>query len=395
MRQSVVRRGGIRFILQRMGFSPKNQLDSPLWIHAASVGEVRAVSQIIYSIHEKFPDIPIVISTNTPEASLIIEREFPTIANHIYCSVDYYFATKRMISNLNARALLIVETEIWPNLYHLVKKKNIPLIIVNGRLTGKTLNSFGLARKTISAALKNVTMVLAKSEQDAENFRSLGVHREQIKVIGNIKMARSITQHDLKIERTSESPYILAVSTHEPEEQIIVEAVKHLSHKPKIFIAPRHPQRNKALKKALQLTGNKVELRSETQEISVDTDIYLIDTTGEVDIFMRSAMFVFVGGSLIDVGGHNVIEPAMHAKAVVCGLHTHNFFEEVNLLKHHNGIFICKDESELRELMEELVDSPELARITGKNAYDAVTNASRNILDGYLRYIEPVLQKHD
>lgn len=374
--------GDSRYFWQRLGRRIPARVDHPLWIHCASVGEVNAARPLILRLTEEYPGLGIVLTTLTPTAAEVVKKTLPESVLHVYLPFDTSAAVRRFLHRIQPRAGLILETEIWPGLFAQAQRKNIPLIVVNGRLTKKTLAAPRWVRAYFRRALQAVTVVLAKSEEDAQGYRQLGVAPARIKVLGNIKFAAARESKE-NLPRLIERDYWLAASTHSDEERQLAGMIKAgAAHADLLVIAPRHPERGAAIERQLKDLGVRFAVRSRQQSISDETQIYLADTLGEMAGLMQHAKFVFMGGTLVPVGGHNLLEPAALGKAVVCGPHLENFSQEAALLRRSDALLEVGDIQELAAETARLLGSSRQLNGLGQAAASAVATQA-DVLDRY------------
>jgi 3-deoxy-D-manno-octulosonic-acid transferase len=272
---------------------------------------------------------------------------------------------------LDPRIALIVETEVWPNLFHRCRRAGVPLLIVNARLSRRTIGANRWVRRHYRAALGAVTAILARSEHDRDRFIELGAEAKNAEVIGNLKFAQPIP--DARRDRPLPMPYVLAASTHADEETRLVRAWLGLTaQRPLLVLAPRHPRRMAEIVKELERFKVQFAVRSLGDEVTAQTQVYLADTVGELQWFIAHAELVYMGGSLADVGGHNVLEPARAAKAQIFGPHMQNFAEEARLLQERGAAIQVRDDLELRTTLARLLVAPQRRVAMGERARDLV-----------------------
>lgn len=369
-----------KLLLQRLGFALPSFNQSPLWIHAASVGEVNAVLPFIKLVSEQCEGVPLLVTTNTPTGKKILQKHFPAI-QHSYLSVDCILLSNVFIRRVKPRCALIFETEIWPNLFTVLKRKKIPLIIFNGRVSKKTLRGQSRLAGAYQVALSNVTAILARSDVDRNNFITLGARDDQVETIGNIKYAGAdqaeINAMDLG------RPYILAASTRNGEEKVIVNAVKDLLDEHLLVIAPRHPQRLAEIEKDLAEFSLSTAVRSRNQPVTEQTQLYLADTLGELNQFISGSQFVLMGGAFLPFGGHNILEVGQAGKAVIFGSHMDNFADEAATFVKHNAAMQVGSEQELKLVVSQLLAKPDQVAQLGNNG-KTLMQANANIAQTYL-----------
>jgi len=382
--------GDRRYFWQRLGWKIPVQEGLPVWIHCASVGEVNAARPLIERLIQDYPTLKFVLSTVTPTAAAVVKKTLPKSVLHVYLPFDTQAGVRHFLQNIQPRVGLVLETEIWPGLFAEVQRRNIPLVVVNGRLTDKTLAAPRWIRVFIRQALQAVRLVLAKSEVDAQGYQQLGVAPSRIKVLGNIKFAAT-RESKSELPRLVERDYWLAASTHEDEERQLAEMIGAREADPYLLvIAPRHPERAAAIERQLKNLGVRFAVRSRREVVSEDTQIYLADTLGELGEFMQHAAFVFMGGTLVPVGGHNLLEPAALGKAIVCGPYLDNFMEEAELLRGADALVEVKDADVLAQAIDRLLAASEEAKKRGQAAANAVATQT-GVLDRYIDALKGII----
>jgi len=345
-----------RYFLQRFALSFNSKIKpNGIWIHAASVGEVNAVIPLIKKIHKEKPGLPITLSSNTTTSATVAKQQLPENVQHCYFPLDYSWMVKRLINKINPQSIFIVETEFWPNLYTQANKKNILLIIINGRISEKTLHAKNWLKNIYAKILPLVTTVYARSETDRSRFIELGLNENKIEVLGNIKFSAPTEQEITPIDLNR--PYVLAASTREDEEHIIVEAwlkSKHENHL--LVIVPRHPNRLSDILSQLKRFNLNIAVRSKKEPVTNTTDIYIADTIGELKQFIAGSEFVLMGGSFVEKGGHNILEVAQLGKAVVFGPDMSNFKDEAEIFIQYNAGTQC-DKKTLHDVFNQLLEN--------------------------------------
>ncbi|MBL1275143.1 MAG: 3-deoxy-D-manno-octulosonic acid transferase [Ectothiorhodospiraceae bacterium] len=393
-----------RLFHQRLGLGLPHRNDAPLWIHAASVGELIATQPLIEGLRKRYPKLPIVVTTVTPTGAQLAQQRLPAAVKHYYLPMDWPGASARFLRAIKPRTALIMETELWPNLFNNIQCHNIPLIIVNGRLSSRTRNASDWVKSLYDLSLNKVSAVLARSKDDAEAYIALGAPGEKVQTIGNIKFAHNASTSTSTQAINLGRPYVLAASTHDNEEQQLadlwlsamkktqetrtpqsehttsqVNKAKHI-----LVIAPRHPKRKDNILR--QLHAVNVAVRSHGDTVTDDTQIYLADTLGELEAFMQGAECVFMGGSLIPHGGQNILEPARLGKPIVFGPHMSNFTEETQLLLDAGGAKQVPNANALGELLAHWLTHPEQAVSIGQQAAQLMSE-QEEVLDHYLNAI--------
>lgn len=384
--------GDLRMAWQKLGFKLPRRNNRPVWIHMASVGEVNAAYPLVKALQQRYPDLPIIVSTFTPTGAEMAANKFGPDIEHVYLPLDFRYAVSCFITKLNPRCAIIMETEIWPRLYHQCREKNIPLLIANGRLSKRTLDKPDWVRRFYELALQNVDQILARSDTDAERFIELGAAQHKIQVIDNIKFAAPVAAETEAQAITLPRPYVLAVSTHDDEELQISRAwlASDLSVDYLLVIVPRHPKRKAAILQQLRPLTDKLAVRSDNDEVNADTRIYLADTFGELQHFIAGAELVCMGGSLIPRGGQNLIEVARLGKLALFGPHMDNFADERDLLLNNQAAVEANNVEELINKITELLAQPEQIHTMGQRAQQLV-DAKSNVAERYVEALAPYL----
>ena len=381
-----VRAGDARLFRQRLGFSLPRLDSAPLWLHAASVGELIAAEPLIAALRRRYPHIPVVVTTFTATGARVAAERLPADVRHFYLPMDWPGAAKRFLRAIKPRAALIMETELWPGLFARIAREDIPLIIVNGRLSERTLNTWRWVRRLYALSLKSVTAVLARSERDAEAYIRLGASAERVQTLGNIKFALPPAGGAMSPVGLGR-PFVLAASTHEDEERQLAAVWKQLDQGDHLLvIAPRHPERRDRILQQLRPLALNVAVRSHKDPVTSSTEIYLADTLGELEGFMAGAALVFMGGSLVPRGGHNILEPARLGKPVLFGPCMDNFQEESRLLLAEGAALQVADAGRLRVVLGQALADPESVRLLGVAA-QRVMSSHNDVLE---RYVEAI-----
>lgn len=338
---------------ERLGLSPRSAKPA-IWIHAVSVGESIAATPLIKTLQQLYPDYQLVVTTTTPTGSAQIQKTFGNDILHTYMPYDLPFCLKRFLARTQTKLCIIMETEIWPNTLTLCKKHDIPVLFANARLSERSLKRYLHFHSVMKNLLAQVTWVMAQSQEDADRFVTLGIARDRVAVSGNIKfdleIDATLTQSGQALRQQWQSqarPTFIAGSSHEGEESILLEAfqiIKHTFPNALLIIVPRHPERFDRVFQLCQKTNFSVGKRS-TQASAQACDIYLGDTMGELRLLYAASDIAFVGGTLVPVGGHNLIEPAALGLPILSGPHLENCEEIGRLLRKANALAHVEDAS--------------------------------------------------
>lgn len=378
---------GRRYLKQRMGIGYKTKLSRVVWLHGASVGEINAAIPLLDLLFIEYPQIQWLITTNTTTGARLVEQKLGNRVVHCYLPMDFRSSVKHFIQHFKPCCGLIMETELWPNLYETCNENNIPLAIINARLSKKTLNMPRWLHSTAKFCVSCIDTLLVRGSLDKTGFLQLGADPAKLHVIGNIKYARTGHTGDVKgINLTR--PFILAASTHANEEAMLVKIWKSLNLSSHLLvIAPRYPDRRQSILAEIERTGLRTALHSRADPVTEDTDIYLVDTLGELAAFMATAQFVFMGGSLVPRGGQNVLEPAAMGKAIITGPECFTFAEDIEALAKTDAIICVSDTEELKDTFKNLLQDSDRVQQLGKNALRFITERA-DIAERYLNAIK-------
>ncbi len=342
------RRWGERLAL---GLRPL-RLHASVWIHAVSVGEVLAAAPLIRMLLERYPATPLVITTTTPTGSERVRALFGDRVTHAYCPWDLPDALGRFHRAFNPRLVLVMETELWPNLVASAYKRAVPVLLVNGRLSLSSYLGYARLPALTEPMMGALARVLSQTEDEAARFRHLGA--DAVEVTGNIKFDLSLsdTLRDQAAGLRSsfgQRPVWIAASTHEGEDQAVLEAhgwIRQTRPDALLVLVPRHPERFDDVSALIQEYGFGCVRRS-TGADTGNAGVFLADTMGELLMLLGTADAAFVGGSLVPVGGHNLLEPAAWRLPVLSGPHWHNFEHVARLLEHAGALTSVSNAEEL------------------------------------------------
>lgn len=352
--------GGSIYLQQRFGLALP-EITATVWVHAASVGEINTVYPLLAELKKRAPAETFLVTTNTPTGKRVLAAKDSTL-QHAYLPLDYTGSIRRFLAGNSFAIGIIVETEIWPTLYG---SAEFPLCIINGRLSAKTLDhAGGRLKSSYRYATSQLDLILARSAADARSFMHLGVDQNKIEVMGNLKFAKTEPVPTTQSETRHGLPeFCLLASTHDDEELQLTRAwLVHNVHLP-LVVAPRHPERSKSiqsqLKKLTKELDRELEVRSLGAELSENSSVYLADTLGEMNLWFSNARSIFIGGSLVPKGGHNMLEAAQHGKSVICGQHYQNFKDEVELLQSRDAIQLVNTAEAAVEALIETIKQPD------------------------------------
>jgi len=369
--------------LERLGFfKPKNKMSTqPLWIHAVSVGETLAIVPLVKLIQARYPDIPIVMTTMTPTGAERVKASFADTVTHYYCPYDLPCALRRFIKKLNPRACVIVETELWPNLVNSCAHSGIPLLVANARLSERSARGYTRFSTLARQMLEQINMIAVQNEIDGQRFLDLGLPSRSMSVTGSIKFDVKAPEGSERLayalrQMWGESRKVLiGASTHEGEESELIAVYQQLlSDYPDLLlvVVPRHPERFDRVAELIKQAGLKLARRSLGQQPESRTQVYLGDTMGELMKLLAAADIAFVGGSLVERGGHNPLEPAVLKKPVIMGPHYFNFQLICDSLQQAGGLTVVSDADGLAGELRRLLDDTERLSSQGQAGYQFV-----------------------
>lgn len=337
---------------ERFGFFPDPGVRDSIWIHAVSLGEVNAAIPLIEALMARYSDSRFVITTVTPTGSDRVLRLFGDRVFHVYLPYDLTSAVKRFLDRVRPRLAVIMETEIWPNLFMTCADRDIAIVIANARLSERSLRGYWPIRPLVRRAIRCADFVAAQSASDAERLLALGASESRLAVVGNLKFDMDVPagvrerSDEFRAAIGAERPVWIAASTHEGEELAVLKAhAAVLQRFPDalLLIAPRHPERFKPVASACRAYGFHTATRSEQGGADTLSQCFVVDSMGELIDFYAAADVAFVGGSLVPVGGHNLLEPAALSRPVIVGPQTFNFAEVTEDLVAAGGVLRIDD----------------------------------------------------
>lgn len=354
---------------EHFGLTPKlNGQTRPLWIHAVSVGESLAAIPLIKAIKAQTPEQRIVVTTTTSTGAEQIAK-LGNLVEHRYMPIDFAFAVRGFLKAINPAKMLIIETELWPNTLATVHKANIPIIVVNARLSEKSQQNYAKVQPLFNLIHPCLSKVLCQSQADADRFAKLGVAAEKLCVTGSIKFDIHISDEikrkgaELRAQLGQDRPIWIAASTHKGEDEQVLAAHRQVleSHSNALLIlVPRHPERFDSVFELCQAQGFETVRRTQQQDVTDSTQVYLGDTMGEMLVLLGAADVCFMGGSLLGdkVGGHNVLEPAALGVPVITGPSYFNFLDIIERLNKIDAIYISGNIYHLSKLITKLFSNP-------------------------------------
>nr|WP_038175392.1 lipid IV(A) 3-deoxy-D-manno-octulosonic acid transferase [Vibrio pacinii] len=373
-----------------LGYSEaKPDWHNTIWVHAVSVGEVIAAKPLIIELQRKYPLSTILVTTTTTTGAEQVNKIASNI-EHRYMPLDIPCFVKRFLNTIKPQKLIIMETELWPNTLSLVDKANIPIYVVNARLSEKSKNNYQRFGALFRSMIPHVTKILCQFPSDLERFKQLGVEQHKLYVTGSIKYDITIEDDILQLAQETrtnlgtERPVWIAASTHQGEEQVIINAHKLiLKHFPNalLIIVPRHPERFDRVHQLLLESGMTTVRRTSSEIVTSNTQVYLSDTMGELLTLIGASDICFMGGSLLGdkVGGHNFIEPAALQKPIVSGPSYYNFYDIAESLLKNEAVYIEDSSKNIAQRIFNLIEDADKRHQVALNAYGVFKQSSGSL----------------
>ncbi|WP_017348849.1 lipid IV(A) 3-deoxy-D-manno-octulosonic acid transferase [Pantoea sp. A4] len=384
---------------ERYGYCSGKVEPGGIVLHSVSVGETLAAVPLVRALRHRYPDMPITVTTMTPTGSERAQSAFGKDVHHVYLPYDLPGSINRFLDNVDPCLVIIMETELWPNIIRILHQRNIPLVIANARLSERSARGYRKLGKFMRQLLQSITLIAAQNGEDGERFLSLGLKRSQLTVTGSLKFDISVTPElaaraiTLRRQWASRRPVWIATSTHEGEEAIILAAHRELLQKwPELLLilVPRHPERFRDVEELTQKRGFSFIRRSSNQIPALETQVVIGDTMGELMLLYGIADLAFVGGSLVERGGHNPLEPAAHAIPVLMGPHTWNFKDICSKLQQAQGLITVTDAASLEKEVANLLQDEDYRLYYGRHAVE-VLHQNQGALHRLLQLLEPYL----
>ncbi|MBI3031216.1 MAG: 3-deoxy-D-manno-octulosonic acid transferase [Candidatus Rokubacteria bacterium] len=389
LRRLVAQGAGVG-LLQRLGYRSAGLPPEPrCWIHAVSVGEVMAAVPLVHAVRRRWPELHPVVTTVTPTGARVVKDRLEPAATHRYFPLDFPGAVARALAAVKPRFFIALETEIWPNFFRGLQRRGIPAMIANGRISDRSFRRYRLVRPVMRRILAGIAIFGMQSAEDARRIIALGAPPERVVVTGNLKSdavpnepgAEQLWRRLMGL--TGGEPVWIAGSTHRGEEELLLEAFVSLRRRHPslvLVLAPRHPERVPEVERLIRGRGL-TSVRRTALPRARDTDaVIVLDTVGELPQLYQLSRVVFVGGSLVPLGGHNMLEPALRRKAVVFGPHTTNFREGAELLVTAGAALVVRDAKELAGALDRLLSDPALTATMGEAAFEAVAGRQGAVL---------------
>jgi 3-deoxy-D-manno-octulosonic-acid transferase len=384
--QAVLRGKYRRGLAERLGSVRAHAgTESPLWLHAVSVGEVMAAAPLARELVVRRPDVPLLVSTVTDTGRRVAEQRLPA-KQFLFFPLDFAWIVGRVLDRLHPRLVLLTETELWPNFLAACRARRVPVVLINGRISPRSFPRYRLVARWFSRVLQDIRLFCMQTAQDAERILALGAPPERVRVLGNLKFDLPTLGRDadagsarLTLGLPPDQRLVVAGSTHRGEEEVILEAFRDVAASRgdlRLLLAPRHPERLAEVEGLIRRAGFSCIRRSRLPAGPVNgAPVILLDTMGELSWLYAAASVVFVGGSLIPHGGQNILEPAAYARPVLHGPHMANFAEMRDLFHRAGAAIQVEDAETLGRRLGALLDEPAAA--------DRMGNAGRAIVEAH------------
>jgi 3-deoxy-D-manno-octulosonic-acid transferase len=356
-------------ILERFGFYNKEMFKTKhdIWLHAVSFGEVEVARLLIK--HYLLDGKRICVTTTTPTGSEHLIKIFGEQITHVYVPYEWPGAITRFLKQIQPNILVIIETELWPNLINICYKNKLPIIITNARLSQRSCNGYSYIKPLMKYLMSLLSLVNAQSKVDGKRFVELGLPVDRLYVSGNLKFDAPIIEpssdviNNLKHKLFLNRQIIMAASTHIGEDELILKSftdLKKIYPELVLIIAPRHPERAQEISKLVKQYGFSFVRRRQNKNLILTDDVFLLDTLGELQLFYHVSTVAFVGGSLVEHGGHNVLEPLRAKVPAIVGPHMFNFAFITKELLKINGLLQVSTNKELTKVILDLLNNKEL-----------------------------------
>ncbi|MDO8954507.1 MAG: lipid IV(A) 3-deoxy-D-manno-octulosonic acid transferase [Gammaproteobacteria bacterium] len=359
---------------ERMGYLPV-ALNDCIWIHAVSFGESIAATPLIKCLQKTYPNLPILVTNTTPTGKAHLRKTFGDSIHISYFPYDLPAVLARFLRRSQPKILILIETELWPNLLKACQKRHIPVLLANARLSERSAAKYAKVKRLTTGMLEDISCVAAQSKEDGQRFVNLGLPADRLHITGSIKfditISNEIRHQASELKATwQDRPVWIAASTHQGEEEHILMAfglILKAFPDALLILVPRHPERFNGVKELCEHQGFTLITRSSQRPCTASTQIYLGDTMGEMLLLYGASQIAFIGGSFVPVGGHNLLEPTALGIPSIIGPNYFNFKEITTMLVASEATYIVKNPEELAERIIELFDSPMLARQRGES----------------------------
>jgi len=373
-----------------------------LWIHAVSVGEVNASIPLVRSLLDTYSNSEILVTTSTPTGSKILLDKMGARVKHQYVPLDLPACLNVFLDRWNPKAFIVLETEIWPNILAVCKERGIFTALVNARLSEKSKDKYNMIQPLAAETLGNLDLLIAQYDSDANRFKEINTNLK-IEVCGNLKFDQQVPEEMHSISSSirdswsegEQRPTLIAASTHETEEEFVLDAFLEILEEAKdalLIIVPRHPERFETVFEYIQNRDLSVARRSKKEDVTPETKVLLGDTMGELNFLYSVSDVAFVGGSLVDHGGQNLLEPASLGLPLSSGKSLRNFQEIADELQEDKALFLIEQQKELSDFFIEMISKPRKSAKIGK-ASAKVFEKNRGVLIKINQFLNKPLSK--
>jgi len=368
---------------ERLAIYPQSYPQNSIWFHAVSVGEAEAVFPLIKLIQKQYPSLSILVTTTTVTGAQRVQTVLTDTVSHVYLPYDIPWVIRGFFKHFKPKLAIIMEKELWPNLFAECHQQGIPLFIINARLSANSAKNYKKIPALVIPSLHNVTRILAQTKEDRENFIKIGMPENRIEVLGNLKFDITLPENlitqgkQLKSTLFAQRFVWIIASTHQGEESLLIDCYQQLKKTiPELLllIVPRHPERFLAVKALAESKKLNTLMRSSNTLCSITTDVYIADTLGELKMLYAAADISFVGGSLVPIGGHNILEALAAATPVLFGPHMLNFKEISHNVLAHQASIQCQTETDIIEAISSLYNNKEACQQLTENGLNFLSH---------------------
>ena len=404
-----------RGLWSRLGSIPvalRNLQKPVIWIHAVSLGEVATIVPLLHAMKERYPQWPMVVSTVTETGREVVIKQLEGVAWHCYAPVDFWWTVERYVRVLQPRLFMLVESEFWPNLLNSLQRHQVPICLVNGRISSRSFGRYSWVGGMMKQVLSCIDLSLMQSVHDAKRIGQLGAMPETVHVTGNMKFDQGLDQQkptdtppslSATVKLDAAEILIVAGSTHPKEEEYLLEAYREvIARHPQavLLMAPRHIERASKLELVIRHYGFTCIRRSQSSRDfgghaqQNGPRVILLDTRGELPFLYRKGFVTFVGGTLVPVGGHNLLEPAQWGRPVLFGPYVDHCRDIAGLLLEAGGGIQIQNQADLASHLIRLITHPSEAEDMGEKAFKVV-QTHRGVIARNLQWIDRLLEKEN
>jgi len=387
-------------LCERFGYTDL-RLDGAIWVHAVSVGEVQAAATLVRTLRQRYPDRPLLVTTATPTGAQRVQALFGDAVHHCYLPYDLPGAVRRFLDRVRPAIAVVMETEVWPNLYRECGRRQLPIVLASARLSERSVRRFRRIAGLFRDALSQDIVIAAQTQADADRFLAVGANRAGTHVTGNVKFDLEIPEEvrvngqALRAAQFAGRFVWVAGSTHDVEEDLVLQAhrsVQQARRDALLILVPRHPNRFERVRQWLASQAVPYATRSRGEQVTAETGVLLADTLGELLMLYAACDVAFVGGSLVPIGGHNLLEPAALERPVLSGPNNFNAPDIARLLFESGAALEVPSGDALATTLRDLASDPERRSQMG-TAARAIVEANRGALARVMALIEPLLRK--